>query len=92
MKTKISKKPQAAEADSTYLLKIVLYIILGSFWLKLATPVVIGGISISAFPLGLIIGLFFASHDHFQIDRKVEYALLLIVAIITLFLPTGIVL
>lgn len=80
------------ERDSTYFLKIVLYIILGSFWLKFADPVHIGDFIINGFPLGLIIGLLFASHDHFQVDRKIEYALLIIVTIVTFYLPAGIVL
>ncbi|MGB3024081.1 MAG: hypothetical protein WBB39_04750 [Candidatus Saccharimonadales bacterium] len=79
------------ERDSTYFLKIVLYIILGSLWIKLASPVYIGTIIVGGFPLGLAIGLMFASHDHFQVDRKIEYALLIIVTIMTYFLPAGIV-
>ena len=80
------------ERDSTYFLKIVLYIILGSFWLKFHEPVAIGDFLLNGFPVGLLIGLMFAAHDHFQVDRKIEYALLIIVTIITFFLPAGIVL
>lgn len=79
------------EKDSTYFLKLVVYIILGTFWLKFHTPVHIGAFVLSGFPLGLIIGLIFAAHDHFQIDRKIEYAVLIVVAIISFFLPAGIV-
>jgi uncharacterized membrane protein len=85
------KTPQPTESDSAYFLKIVLYILLGSFWLRFPAPVEIGYISFNGFPLGLLLGLLFASHDHFQIDRKVEYAILVIVTIITFFLPAGIV-
>jgi hypothetical protein len=85
------KSQQPTESDSAYFLKIVLYILLGSFWLRFPAPVEIGYISFNGFPLGLLLGLLFASHDHFQIDRKVEYAILIIVTIITFFLPAGIV-
>ena len=85
------KTPQPTESDSAYFLKIVLYILLGSFWLRFPAPLEIGYVSLNGFPLGLMLGLLFASHDHFQIDRKVEYAILIIVTIITFFLPAGIV-
>lgn len=87
-----AKKEPAPEKDSVYFLKLVLYIVLGSFWLKFGQPLIIGGFIVHGFPLGLIIGLLFASHDHFQVDRKIEYAILIIVTILTYFLPAGIVL
>ncbi len=85
------KKLPPQETDSAYFLKLVLYVILGSFWLRFASPLEIGYITLNGFPLGLLLGLLFASHDHFQIDRKIEYAILVIVTIITFFLPAGIV-
>ncbi len=87
-----TKSIPSSETDSTYFLKLVLYIILGSFWLKFSQPVHIGNFLVNGVPLGLAIGLLFASHDHFQIDRKIEYAILIIVTIMTFFLPAGIVL
>ncbi len=85
------KKTTASESDSAYFLKLILYVLLGSFWLRFASPLQIGYVSLNGFPLGLLLGLLFASHDHFQIDRKVEYAILVLVTIITFFLPAGIV-
>lgn len=89
---KNKKQSQKTEPDSVYFLKLVLYIVLGSFWLKFAEPLRIGDFLLHGFPLGLLVGLLFASHDHFQIDRKIEYAILIVVAIITFFLPAGILL
>jgi hypothetical protein len=86
------KTPPQQERDSTYFLKLVLYVIIGSFWLRFANPWTIGYVTLNGFPMGLLLGLLFASHDHFQIDRKIEYAILIIVTIITFFLPAGIVL
>ena len=91
-KPKTKPKQTGREPDSVYFLKLVLYIVLGSFWLKFNNPIHIGNFALNAFPLGLLVGLVFASHDHFQIDRKIEYATLIIVTIVTFFLPAGIVL
>ena len=87
----MAKKQSPPETDSAYFLKIILYVLLGSFWLRFASPISVGYVTFNGFPLGLLLGLLFASHDHFQIDRKIEYAILIIVTIITFFLPAGIV-
>ena len=72
------------EYDGVFLLKIVLYLILGSLWLKLSS-----GNNTMPIPVGLIIGILFAFHDHFQIDRKIEYAVLLVAMLIGYFAPFG---
>lgn len=82
-KSKKVAKPQ--ELDSVYVLKLVLYMILGSQWLRVTK----GSMQIPL-PYGLLIGLIFASHDHFQIDRKVEYALLLATTFLAFWLPLGV--
>jgi uncharacterized membrane protein len=87
---KKKKQTKQTEADSAYFLKIVLYIVLGTFWLKFSSPVSVGPVMLSGLPIGLVLGVLFASHDHFQVDRKIEYALLIIVTILTYFLPAGI--
>lgn len=81
-KNKLSAKPQ--ELDSVYIMKLVLYMILGSQWLRITK----GSLQVPI-PYGLLIGLLFASHDHFQIDRKVEYAILLVSTFIAFWLPLG---
>ncbi len=70
----MAHKKQAQESGSVYFLKILMYFILGSIWIKVNGRVVL--------PIGLILGLIFSSHDHFQIDRKIEYAILLIAALL----------
>lgn len=91
MSKKTNKKTVAVESDSTYFLKLVLYVILGSLWIKFQAPVYIGDVVLYGFPLGLIIGLMFASHDHFQVDRKIEYAILILMTVVSYFLPLGII-
>jgi len=85
------KKQKTTETDSAYFLKLVLYVILGTFWLKFADPIQIGAFLVNGFPLGFILGLIFASHDHFQVDRKIEYAILIVMTVLTYYLPAGIV-
>lgn len=82
-------KKQATESDSTYFLKLILFFILGTFWVRLI-DVNIGSFEHVSLPVGLVIGLIFASHEHFQIDRKVEFAILLGATFISFYLPVGI--
>ena len=78
------KAPKAAEPDSIYFLKIVLYFLLGCMWARVGEGV--------AIPVGLLIGLVFATHDHFRIDRKIEIAILLIATILSFISPIGFIL
>jgi hypothetical protein len=81
-KAKTKKKKQ--EIDSTYFLKLVLYLIVGSFWIR-----IFHNDTTIPLPVGLIIGLVFAAHEHFRIDRKIEYAVLLVAMFVGLWLPIG---
>jgi hypothetical protein len=85
-KTKSKKQTVAQELDSVYFLKLVLYLIVGSLWLKVTQ----GDTAQIPVPIGLGIGLLFASHEHFQIDRKVEIAVLLVAMLMGFWLPFGI--
>lgn len=84
-KTKKRSSRTKPEADSTYLLKLVMYLILGSLWVKIS----ISDTSQLPLPVGFIVGLWFASKDHFQIDRKIEYAVLLVAMLVGFWLPIG---
>ena len=83
---KTVKKAQSTELDSVYLLKLVIYMVLGSFWVRLSLE---SGVEIPI-PLGALFGLIYASHDHFAIDRKIEYAVLLVAMFVGFWLPIGI--
>ena len=72
------------EIDSVYFLKLVMYLIIGSFWVRVDRSG-----TVIPIPVGLIIGLIFASHEHFQMDRKIEYAVLLMAMFVGLWLPLG---
>ncbi len=80
-----TKKSEPAEQDSVYFLKLVVCLILGSLWLKVSKDVEFQ----FPIPVGLLIGLALVQHEHFRIDRKIEYALLLVAAFIGFWLPIG---
>lgn len=85
-KTKKQKQAkQPANLDGVYLLKLVFYALIGTLWLKMGN-----GSSVSlGLPIGLIIGVAFTAHEHFQIDRKIEYAVLVIAMLVGYFAPFG---
>lgn len=75
------KKVVPEERDSAYFLKIILFFILGTIWIGFKQPIGI----FNGLPVGLLLGLLFASHDHFAIDRKIEYAILLFAVVLSAF-------
>ena len=80
------------ESDGTYFLKLVVFVLLGTFWLKFGQPIIWGGLPVNGIPVGLLVGLLLVSRfEKYQSDRKIWYAILLVVGIISYFLPAGIV-
>lgn len=74
------------------MLKLILVILLGSFWLRFESPIMWGNFYLNALPLGVIIGVFLVHRfEPFQANRKIWYAILFVTAIITYFYPSGIV-
>lgn len=97
-KTDEKKKPRliqrklTAESDGVYVLKLVGILILGTLWIKLRTPFTWLGIPVSAVPVGTVFAIIMVrmfENDIF--DRKIWYAVLVIIAIISYFVPAGIV-
>ncbi|HSX53372.1 MAG TPA: hypothetical protein VLF90_03310 [Patescibacteria group bacterium] len=74
------------EADSEYFLKILFYLVIGSFWLRITNS---SGTQIPI-PIGFIAGVALAMHERLRIDRKLEYAVLLMAMFIGFWLPIGI--
>jgi len=80
------------ETDSRYFLKLVIFVLLGTLWLKFSEPAVWLGIPLNGIPLGLLIGVIIVNKfEKYQADRKIWYAILLVVTIICYFVPAGIV-
>lgn len=91
-KTKSRRKTTAKlsednELDSVYMLKLVLFLIVGSQWLRFTDD---SALTLLPIPIGFLVGLAFAAHDHFRIDRKVEYAVLLVAMFAGFWTQTGI--
>ncbi len=87
-KTAKKRSTQPVEKDSVFFMKIVFYFLLGAMWVRL---VGVGSDDVTiSIPLGFIVGLFFARHDHFTIDRKIEYVVLLLAMVLSFYLPVGI--
>jgi hypothetical protein len=80
------QKQKAEELDGIYLLKIVMFFLLGCLWVNIGTN---PGLPV---PIGLFIGIVFATHDHFKIDRKIEYVVLLMATVLSFIAPIGFVL
>lgn len=72
----MKKPPAPKETDNEYFLKILLYFVLGTIWVKYNGHVIL--------PVGLLLGAAFAQKDRLAIDRKVEYAILLIASLMGL--------
>lgn len=88
MATKRKKKTaQSTQLDGAFLLKLVLYMVIGAQWIRIVNPEQTQQIPI---PVGLIIGVIFASHEHFKIDRKIEYAVLLVAMFVGFWSQVGI--
>ena len=81
IKTVVHRK----ETDGAFFLKIALYLIVASFWVRIEFE---SG-SVLPLPMGAIVAVFYALHDHFQIDRKIELAIVLNAMFISFWLPIG---
>lgn len=79
----MAKRKKNTEKDSVYFLKLVMFFLLGVFWLRIT----VGDNSYVGLPLGLMFGLVFARHEHFRIDRKIEYAVLLVATVLSAYIP-----
>ena len=89
---KTNKVPNSVETDGAFLFKVVFYAILASFWIKFQQPLDLFIIGVSGIPVGFLIGLLVANHEKLQIDRKIEYVVLVVMTVVTYFIPAGIVL
>jgi dipeptide/tripeptide permease len=79
------KNKQSQELDSVYFLKMVFFLVLGSLWVRISSAN-----SEIPLPLGLAIGVILASREQLQIDRKIEYAILIMAMFLGYWLPIGI--
>lgn len=79
----------SSQTDAGYFAKMLLFFMLGTLWIRLL-HINIGPFEHFSIPAGLVIGLVLASHERLQIDRKLEYIVLIAATFISFYLPVGI--
>lgn len=81
------------ESDGVYILKLVLATLGGLLWLRLQMPYMLGGfLPIGAIPVGAAVAALLISWlEKAQFNRKILYAVLVVVTIIGFFVNAGIV-
>ena len=93
-RTNISRRgnEKFTESDGVFFLKLVILLILSSFWIKLNDPLSAGGIMLTGFPLGMLVAfLLVRIYEKRTLNRKIWYSVVLIATILSYFLPSGIV-
>lgn len=92
IKSKIKSKSKArtstGELDAIYILKLTILLILSSTWVHIGLGS--GNTRTSSWPLGAVVAIALAMHDRFKIDRKIEYALILLAMFAGYWLSPGI--
>lgn len=88
-KKNIRRKVSITEPDGVYFLKIVLYLIIATFWVRI-TDINLGIFTDLSIPVGAIIGILMARRETILTDRKIIYALILAGTILSFYLPVGI--
>lgn len=78
-----SKKNNRKDSDRVFL-KLVIFLVLGFFWIKIKFNTIIIPI-----PVGLILGVCLINYNKLIIDRKIDYAVLLLAMLIGFWAPTG---
>lgn len=80
------------EADGTYFLKLIVVVLLSTLWIKFGTSLSWNGFVITAVPVGALAA--FVAIRVFEknpYDRKIWFAVLAVVTMISYFVPAGIV-
>ena len=81
------------ESDGVYVLKLILVTLGGLLWVRFGGPLDFAGIPIGAFPAGALLAAWLISwKERAQFNRKIMYAVLVVVTIIGFFVDAGIVL
>ena len=79
------------ESDGQYMLKLVLVVLLGTLWLKFRDPMMFGAFPLAGIPVGMLFGLLLVhKFEKYQFNRKIWYAILIIVTIICYYMPAGV--
>lgn len=77
------------QSDTTYFLKLIVYFICGTVWVRLL-GINVGPFQHLSLPLGLIIGIAISTYECSHVDKRIELAVLLAATFISFYLPVGI--
>ncbi|MCL2444808.1 hypothetical protein FWD07_01640 [Candidatus Saccharibacteria bacterium] len=81
------------ESDGVFLLKLVLVVLMGSFWVRFGEGMIVGEVEVWAVPVGLLLGLVLIHLlEKRRENRRTFFAVIVVVGILSFFLPAGIVL
>lgn len=77
------------QSDGAYFLKLIIYFICGTFWVRLLN-IQFGPIEHLSVPLGLLVGIAFSTYECSHVDKKIELAVLLAATFTSFYLPVGV--
>jgi hypothetical protein len=83
----VRKRQVPGELDGVYLLKLVMILVVGSMWVRFVGD---GQRYQIPVPVGLLIGLAFVMREKYKVDRKIDYALLLLAMFVGFWTQVGI--
>ena len=79
------------ESDGIYILKLALLLIISSFWIKISTGQA-SGVAFQGVPIGVLLALLLTrKFERNPLNRRIWYLLIIIVGLVSYFLPAGIV-
>lgn len=80
------------DGDAMYFLKLVIVVIFATLWIKFKAPMSWGAVPLTAFPLGAFMAFVAVKlFERDQYNRKIWFAVLVMVTILSYFVPAGIV-
>lgn len=86
------QKQVLTEADSVYFLKLIIVVLLSTLWIKFGSSLSWNGFVVTAIPVGALIALVaIRAFEKNSYDRKIWFAVLIVVTLISYFVPAGIV-
>lgn len=79
------------EPDGIYILKLTLLLVISSFWIKISSGQAHGS-AFQGLPVGVLAAFLLTRRfEHNSLNRRIWYLLIIIVGLVSYFLPAGIV-
>lgn len=77
------------EPDGVYVLKLALLLVISSFWIKVSTNAATG---FQGIPVGVLLAFLLARQfEKNPLNRRIWYLLIIVVGLVSYFLPAGLV-